>query len=253
LGGVAFVGGDGGGILREGDGGPKGSRGERENDRRRQGSPRERHKFLFTNSNALWKNLRPSGRTSLPLRVHCGWLVASWNRSGCGMRPRTRPVGSQIPATPDVDPLGFQGYPASRPSGSTYLRTSCPPCSHRFIDCASLGRNFPSPWAMGSSMTSSTFRNSDFSEETLSRIQRSSNLPESLFPSVACDDDGFMGSGSSPALVRTWKPLQMPSISFPISMNWRNSGTSLVLSSLASTLPAPRSSPKEKPPGTIRN
>ncbi len=102
-------------------------------------------------------------------------------------------------------------------------------------------------------MTSSSLRNSDFNEETLRRIQRASNLPESLFPRVAWKEDGFIGSGRMPVLVRTWKPLQMPSISLPALMNSRNSGTSRVFSSFARTFPAPRSSPNENPPGTIRN
>src|SRR6185295_357277 len=78
LGGVTFVGGDGRGVLRQprrsrfGGGGGEGDPGERQDGGRHQGSPRERHKFLFTYSTALEKNLRPSGRTSPPLRVHCG-------------------------------------------------------------------------------------------------------------------------------------------------------------------------------------
>src|SRR5262249_38691628 len=66
LGGVAFVGRDGRRFLAEGD------PGERKDSRCGPESPRERHKFLFTDGNALRRILRPWGRTAPPLRVHCG-------------------------------------------------------------------------------------------------------------------------------------------------------------------------------------
>ena len=57
---------------------------------------------------------RDSGR-----RVQRGWCQGRMFRSGCGIRPKTRPVGSQTPATPSAEPLGLAGNDsAGRPESS---------------------------------------------------------------------------------------------------------------------------------------
>ena len=52
----------------------------------------------------------PWGSDRLRCRVHRGWCQGSMNRSGCGMSPKIRPVGSQTPATARDEPLGLAGY-----------------------------------------------------------------------------------------------------------------------------------------------
>ena len=44
-----------------------------------------------------------------PSRVHRGWWYGSTNRSGWGIRPKTRPVSSQTPAAATGEPFGLAG------------------------------------------------------------------------------------------------------------------------------------------------
>lgn len=54
------------------------------------------------------KILKPSGSPRRP-RVQCGAFVTVTYRSGCGIKPRTRPVSSVRPATFPMLPLGLSG------------------------------------------------------------------------------------------------------------------------------------------------
>ncbi len=58
---------------------------------------------------ALRKIRRPSASRSRPRRVQRGWWSGSTKRSGWGIRPKTRPVGSQRPATAPGEPPGLAG------------------------------------------------------------------------------------------------------------------------------------------------
>ena len=58
--------------------------------------------------------------------------------------PRTLPAGLQIPAMSDGDPLGFQGYTASEPSGQTYLKTTWSLSSSLWTKSGSILISFPS-------------------------------------------------------------------------------------------------------------
>ncbi len=58
---------------------------------------------------AFRKIRRPSPSRPRPIRVHRGWWSGSTFRSGWGIRPRIRPVGSQTPATAPGEPLGLAG------------------------------------------------------------------------------------------------------------------------------------------------
>ena len=52
---------------------------------------------------------RPRVREQRSQRVQRGWWIGSTNRSGWGIRPKIRPVGSQTPATAPAEPLGLAG------------------------------------------------------------------------------------------------------------------------------------------------
>ena len=51
----------------------------------------------------------PSPAWFKPRRVQRGWSRESRNRSGWGIRPKIRPVGSHTPAMPRAEPLGLAG------------------------------------------------------------------------------------------------------------------------------------------------
>ena len=63
------------------------------------------------------------------------------NRSGCGIRPKIRPVGSQTPATARDEPLGFAGYASvGWPSGSGVLEDDLSGTIER-VEVGRLGRD----------------------------------------------------------------------------------------------------------------
>lgn len=73
----------------------------------------------------------PSVGKGFPARMRISFLssqpfslVNELKRSGWGMRPKMRPVGSQMPAMSSSAPLGFSGkWPfAGEPSSFTYLK-----------------------------------------------------------------------------------------------------------------------------------
>ena len=59
---------------------------------------------------------RPSPSAFGPRRVQRGWWSGSTCRSGWGIRPKIRPVGSQRPATAPGEPLGLAGIVLRRPA-----------------------------------------------------------------------------------------------------------------------------------------
>lgn len=68
-------------------------------------------------STALTNTARPSPVVSVSGRVQRGCWVRSMWRSGWGIRPNTRPVASQRPATLAIEPFGLSGN-GRRPSAS---------------------------------------------------------------------------------------------------------------------------------------
>jgi hypothetical protein len=60
-------------------------------------------------STALRKGLVPSASFGAVPAWNLGDCHGNWFRSGCGIRPSTRPVGSVIPATSSVEPFGLNG------------------------------------------------------------------------------------------------------------------------------------------------
>src|SRR5947207_15376654 len=98
--------------------------------------PRSYH---LKNSTALRNNRSPSPSEANPSRVHCGCCVGNTCRSGCGIRPNTRPDASQTPATSPCEPFGFTGKGRGEGRGarseegpSQYRSTTCPACSRPF-------------------------------------------------------------------------------------------------------------------------
>ena len=62
-----------------------------------------------TSWTARRKNRRPSPSACRPRRVQRGSCSGRQWRSGWGIRPMTRPLGSQMPAMSSTEPFGFQG------------------------------------------------------------------------------------------------------------------------------------------------
>ena len=137
----------------------------------------------------------------------------------------TFPAGLQIPAMSEGDPLGFQGYSASEPSGQTYLNTIWSLSSSFWTKSGSMLISFPSAWAEG--MVSRAFSGTSEVKmhlpllSFLRTVGRHSNLPESLLYSAAvgCSDMTSSIAGSRPISTRIWNPLQTPSTGFPDSTN----------------------------------
>src|SRR6185437_7282776 len=58
---------------------------------------------------ALRNKASPSPSWASPSRVQRGCCVGRTWRSGCGIKPSTRPVASHNPATAPCEPLGLRG------------------------------------------------------------------------------------------------------------------------------------------------
>ncbi len=186
----------------------------------------------------------PSAAGSRPslqrLLAQEGCCVASMNRSGCGISPKTRPVASHTPATSASDPLGLVLAPVE---SVAYRSTRCPADSSRRQVSGETVVNRPSPWATGSSSRETPWRKPQRPSATCRWTHRSTKRPLVFAASVACGRPSGPGGRRSPVCMSTWKPLQMPRMRPPRSRNISSMSPSRTRSSTAKIRPLAMSSP----------
>ena len=140
-----------------------------------------------------------------------------------------------------------------RPPFAAY-RSATRPCARKAsMSAGPRGTNLPSPWRTGISISPSPRVHTQrlpSSNRTLTH--RSSNFPESLWTRDASCAPVPERLGSTPIFTRTWKPLQIPMTRPPPPMKSARAPPRLRRKSVANTLPDPRWSPNEKPPGKAR-
>ena len=206
---------------------------------------------------AVIRCLSPSGRTPPrcgtaatrrpPAFSPCASIAgaASGRRAAPGAAS-TRAPGRWRRRARRCRPASRSGSPGSRRAGrcaSTYRSTTCPAWSSPCRIHSLRQTNFPSPWATGTCI-----RVDALQERALPGRRLQVNPAVLVLPASRCAPGWRAGrprpaGTSSPAFSSTWKPLQMPRISFSCVAELAQGVGQEVLHCRARTLPAATSSP----------